>query len=132
MQWLAIGTALGGLAWLLPWTFFKTNEPETFYILSYTRNTGMMRWPDSKTADPAAVLANVSDYPVQIAVRCKIASWTIATNSNVTDVDESARLRFSENSINDHTFNCLSDFLRPPYVRLERGPDLPLNGYVTG
>jgi hypothetical protein len=124
LQWITIGTALGMLAWLIPWIYLTAHKPEIFYVLSYTRNTGEIPWTDKNTNDPAANLPNISDYPVQIALRCKIKSWTIAANEGVTDVARTARLRVSETFIDDHTFSCLSSFIRPPYVRLERGPDL--------
>jgi hypothetical protein len=124
LLWLTVGTALGGLAWLLPWSYLQTTKPEIFYILSYTRNTGPTPWKNEAVSDPAAGLKNVSEYPIKIARKCKVTAWTIADNSYTTDVDSTARLRIAQNLIDDSIFNCLTGFVRPPYVRLERGTAL--------
>lgn len=123
LRWLTIGAALGVLAWLLPWVLLRETEPETFYVLTYTRNTGDRVWPEKGIPDPAPMLANISDYPVELAFRCKIRSWSISSNDSFTDVDKTAWLRIQANLIDDSKFNCLSQFVRPPFVRLMRGTD---------
>jgi hypothetical protein len=121
---MTVGTGIGALAWLLPWVYLRTTKPEIFYILTYTRNTGPIPWVDKAVPDPAVQLTNISDYPIRIASKCKVKAWTIAENSYLTDADLTARLRISQKFVDDNTFNCLAGFVRPPYVRLERGDAL--------
>lgn len=96
-----MGTALGLFAWLLPWVYFKVAEPEKFYVLSYTRNDGEFRWPVTGVTDPAAAFPNISDYPVQIAMLCKVSRWSTATDYHVSDIDHTARLRIAESLVDD-------------------------------
>jgi len=126
LRWLATGTLLGTFAWLLPWAFFTMTKPETFYVLAYSRNSGPVVWPEVGVSDPAPGLHNVSEYPVQIAIRCNISPWKISTNLGTTDVDKTSWVRIRSDVVDDRAFNCLSQFVRPPYVRLERGTEAEL------
>lgn len=127
LRWLALGTAIGVLACALPWVIRKSTEPEVLYVLSYSRNYGPVAWADKTVQDPAPELDRLSDYPVQIAIRCKLSKWSISTNDrSTTDVDNTAWLRVSESQVDDRIFNCLSGFIRPPFVRLNRGMEREL------
>lgn len=123
LRWLALGTGIGVLACAIPWTIRRHTEPEVIYVLSYSRNLGPTPWTDT-IRDPAPALDRLSEYPVQIAIHCKLPKWSISTNDqSTTDVDQTAWLRISASLVDDRIFNCLSKYVRPPFVRLTRGTE---------
>ncbi|MBB4859583.1 hypothetical protein HNO88_002912 [Novosphingobium chloroacetimidivorans] len=127
LRWLALGTALGVLSWLVPKFILKAEDPEVFYVLVHSSGTGSSSSLDHGVKDPDPHSRSLSDYPVQVAVRCKIKKWTISTNEvAVMDADSSAWLRMGEDQVDDRAFNCLAEKVVPPYVRLLRGSEAAL------
>lgn len=131
LRWLAAGMVLGTLSWSLPLIIRQTNAPDASFVLSYSRNTGPEVWADKITKDPAPTGNKVSDYAVQIAVECRVRRWTIATNEGSTDVDRTAWLIIPADAVDNNSFNCLIQRVRPPFVRLKRGIEPALRDYLS-
>ena len=123
LRWLTAGTALGALSWFLPWIFHQTSVSEELYVLTYSRNAGSNVWADKITKDPAPWAEYIVDYPVKIAIQCKLKQWAISTNESATDGDDVAWLRISADRVDDEGFNCLARHVRPPFVYLRRGAE---------
>lgn len=114
------GAALSTITFLGGWIVQQMRAEKVVFTLEYRRATGWNpKWADGKT-DPARDAASVSEYVLKIATKCRLRSWRLETNDTMTDVDETAWLRTDAGTLNDKSFNCLTSFVSPPYVRLLR------------
>jgi acetone carboxylase gamma subunit len=75
---------------------------------------------DRAAGDPSHFTMPASSYTSFIASRCRLRQWTSETNVNARDVEEEATLSVPAKSLSDTQFSCLTSFLKPGYVKLNR------------
>ncbi|GAA0730189.1 hypothetical protein GCM10009106_09380 [Sphingomonas japonica] len=114
----AAGVATSAAFFLAAWAVNEARRPSEMMVLDYRLNTGWDRWPDTGVTNPAPKARSTGEYVSQIAARCEIPAWTLTDNMDTTDVDVTTWIRFDPDQLSAKSFNCLTQFVRPPYVRL--------------
>jgi hypothetical protein len=108
----AAGAAVVSFASLAAWFCASYAAGQKSMVLLYLKPEG------PEPGDPATSIDTAAMYVASIAKRCNLRSWSVSAPF-VMHQAEPASLIVPYSELSDRQINCLTSFVKPPFVSLK-------------